>query len=80
MKLSPNGKAPVFQDGEMVLWESNAIMWTERHAEALHRWASVLNGRSQGRESITLGRFTRAGVSVSSALIYAETSRDAACD
>jgi glutathione S-transferase len=33
--LNPNGKVPVLRDGDMVLWESNAIMWylAERHGD-----------------------------------------------
>lgn len=27
LALNPNGKVPVLQHGELVLWESNAIMW-----------------------------------------------------
>jgi glutathione S-transferase len=35
LALNPNGKVPVLRDGDMVLWESSAIMWylAERHGD-----------------------------------------------
>ncbi len=35
LALNPNGKVPVLQHGELVLWESNAIMWylADRHGD-----------------------------------------------
>ena len=134
LKLNPNGKVPVLQHGEVVLWESNTIMgyladlhgdtelwprdpleraqismwqvWQAAHltpaADGLfyenrvkpsflqqatddaevarlegsfHRWMGVLESRLECSESLALGRFTCADISVSSALMHAESSR-----
>ncbi len=35
LRINPNGKVPVLRDGDLVLWESNAIMWylADRHGD-----------------------------------------------
>lgn len=134
LAINPNGKVPVLLHGDVVLWESNAIMgyladlhgetdlwprdpleraqvsmwqvWqsahltpaadglfyenmvkplfmqqpsnpdeVERLTASFHRWMKVLEARLSNAESLALGRFTCADISVASALMHAEGAR-----
>lgn len=134
LAINPNGKVPVLVEDDMVLWESNAIMWylaerhgetplwpadarrraqitmwqvwqaahltpaadglffenavkpgfmglesdagqVERHTEAFHRWMRVLEGALDHGAFVTQGRFTFADISISTALMHAESAR-----
>ncbi len=48
LRANPNGKVPVLRHGDLVLWESNAVMWylAERHGDS-PLWPRDLGQRSQ---------------------------------
>ncbi|MCH9683407.1 MAG: glutathione S-transferase family protein [Deltaproteobacteria bacterium] len=134
LALNPNGKVPVLRHGDMVLWESNAIMWylaelhgdnplwpsdrreraqiamwqvwqaahvtpaadglfyenrvkpmflkqdpdssqVEQHTQSFHRWMAVMEHYLENADYLALGRFTCADISISAALMQAESSR-----
>ena len=48
LRINPNGKVPALRDGDLVLWESNAIMWylADRQGDT-PLWPSDLKERAQ---------------------------------
>src|ERR1700692_1248731 len=54
LKLNPNGRMPVLQDGDYVLWESNAIV---NYLASLKPDAGLLPADTKGRLSIEKWQF-----------------------